>query len=185
MFDLNKIKKAAEYLEQGGIILCPTDTIWGLSCSILRKESVEEIFDIKRRPKAKKLLVLVNSYSMLEDYIGEIPEIILETMRSERPVTVIYPKAENIPSYLLSKDGSIAIRITKDPTLRKLISFLGYPIVSTSANIGGEPYPKNFKDIDKHIVKSVDYILKTKEQKNKKPSTILKLEGDRFKVVRD
>jgi len=185
MFDLKKIKKAKKHLEEGGIILCPTDTIWGLSCDALNEKAVEEIFDIKRRPRVKKFLLLVNSYNMLEDYIGNVPEIILETMRSEYPITIIYPKAENLPSYLLANDGSIAIRITKDKNLRKLISFLGHPIVSTSANIGGEGYSKTFKDIDKSIIKSVDYILRLKDNKNNKPSKILKLEGDRFKVIRE
>jgi L-threonylcarbamoyladenylate synthase len=185
MFNLRKIKKAKEYLEDGGVILCPTDTIWGLSCDALNEKAVEEIFEIKRRSKNKKFLILVNSFRMLEDYLGDVPEIVLETMRLENPITIIYPKAENIPSYLLSIDGSIAIRITKDPNLRKLISFLGHPIISTSANIGGEKYPQKFKDIDRSIIKSVDYILRLKEKKNRKPSKILKLEGDRFKVVRD
>jgi L-threonylcarbamoyladenylate synthase len=185
MFNLKKIKKAKEYLEEGGIILCPTDTIWGLSCDALNEKAVDEIFDIKRRPKVKKFLILVNSFGMLEDYIGNVPEIILETMRAKNPITIIYPKAENLPNYLLSTNGSVAIRITKDPSLRKLISFLGHPIVSTSANIGGELYPKSFRDIDKSIIKSVDYILKLKEKKNSSPSKILKLEGDRFRIVRD
>lgn len=184
MFNSRKIKKAKQSLEQGDIVLCPTDTIWGLSCDSFNEKAVNEIFDIKRRPKSKKLLILVDSYKMLGDYVEEPSEFVLETMRATHPVTIVYDRTKNLPDYLLSVDKTVAIRITKDPNLKKLISSLGHPIISTSANIGGQPFPKSFKDIDKSIIKSSDYILRLKENKNSYPSKILKLEGDNFRILR-
>ncbi len=150
-------------LSEGKIILYPTDTIWGLGCDINCLEAIYRIYDIKKRPLNKPFIILVSGLDMLKKYVMEIhPRVETLLLYHKRPLTIIYKKARNVPD-ILTKNGSIAIRIVKDPVIAGLIHEYGSPIVSTSANIADDPSPTNFKSISDKIKKSVDYIFKYKQ----------------------
>ena len=161
-------------LSTGKIILYPTDTIWGLGCDASNVDAINRIYDIKQRGKDKPLLILVSDIEMLKKYIRNIhPRIETLLVHHNRPLTIIYPKGKNLPDILLKK-GKVAIRIIKDPVISLIIRKFGKPIVSTSANITGMEFPKTFKDINKKIIKSVDYVFKYKQNDNSpgEPSVI-------------
>ncbi len=158
--DFEHIKKI---LSEGKIILYPTDTIWGLGCDINFQEAIYRIYDIKKRPLDKPFIILVSDLDMLKKYVVDIhPRVETLLLYHKRPLTIIYKKAKNVPD-ILTKNGSIAIRIVMEPILAKLIQEYGRPIVSTSANIANEPNPANFRSISDKIKKSVDYIFKYKQ----------------------
>ncbi len=154
-----EVHKALEAVKKGRVILYPTDTIWGLGCDITNQSAVERIYEIKNRPRTMPLILLVSSIKMLKDYVEIHPRI--ETLLSyhKKPLTLIYPKTRNLPEYILSKDGSIGIRVAQDDFCQVLISQLEKPIVSTSANMTGEPYPKSYDDIDPEVKKLADHIV--------------------------
>lgn len=177
----NEVNKAGAILKSGGTILYPTDTIWGIGCDATRQESVQNIYHIKQRADSKSMLVLVSGIAMLEEYIERIPVQALEIIeKAEKPSTIIYPGARKLASKLLAPDGSIGIRITSDPFCKKLIEFTGLPIVSTSANITGEPAPSSFHKIRKPLLQKVDYVVNWRQDETvpSSPSAILKLETD-------
>lgn len=153
----DKMHHIIDTLEDGGVLLYPTDTIWGLGCHIQKPEAVERIYAIKNRPRNKPLLLLVDSLEMLLQYVDIHPRIETLLLHHVRPLTIIYPKTKNIPQSLLAEDQSIAIRIVQDPYVQQIIRLLGSPITSTSANLSGRPFPKAFADIPTAITDAVDY----------------------------
>ena len=186
---LTDVENSMKILKRGGIILYPTDTIWGLGCDATNEKAVNKIYKIKKRKDARSLLILVNSLQTIKLYVDYLPDISSELMeRTESPLTIIYPGAKNLALNLINNDGSIGIRITKDEFCSALISRFGKPIVSTSANISDKPYPGNFSEIDEAIKRSVDYIVNWRQDEFllSKPSKIVKLElnGD-FKIIRE
>jgi L-threonylcarbamoyladenylate synthase len=185
---LEDIKNALEVLKKGGIILYPTDTVWGLGCDATNPEAVDRIYKIKKREDSKSMLVLVDHTGRLNSYIKEIPEIAWELIDAAiSPITLIYPGAKNLAKNLIADDGSIGIRISDDEFCMSLIKKFGKPIVSTSANISGEKAPSVFSEISEEIKDSVDYIVEWRQDDyNKKPpSSIIKLgEGGLFKIIR-
>ena len=177
----SEIKKAVEVILSGGIILYPTDTIWGIGCDATNRKAVQKIYDIKQRDDSKSMLVLVNGISMLEEYLENIPLQALNIIKqSEKPTTIIYPGARNLADNLVAPDGSIGIRITSDLFCRKLIAITGKPIVSTSANISGEQSPAAFHKIKTLIREQIDYVVNWRQDETapSAPSAIIKLEDD-------
>ena len=177
----NEVHTAGAVLQSGGIILYPTDTIWGIGCDAGRKECVQHIYRIKQRADFKSMLVLVDGIPMLENYLEKVPEQALKILeKASKPTTIIYPGARDLAPNLLAPDGSIGIRITSDPFCKELIRHTGSPIVSTSANISGEPSPANFSQISSAILDQVDYVVgwRQDETATATPSAIIKLEVD-------
>lgn len=187
---IEEIQNALAVLKRGGVILCPTDTIWGLSCDAKQELAIQKIFEIKKRPSNSKLLILVSSLQQLKEYIHDIPsELEEELLQSDRPLTVIYPTGRNLPSMLLNEEGGLAVRIVKDGYAHMLINQMEGPIVSTSANLAGSGSPKNADDVSFEIVRRVDYSVDPHIEKHQKmtgqPSRILRLDaGGEFVTVR-
>ena len=170
-----ELNKCINVLKKGGVILYPTDTIWGIGCDAKNSEAIAKIYNIKKRNDSKALISLVANKKQLKEITGNIPEIDILS----KPTTVIYPNAKGISHKLLAIDGSAAIRITQDHFCQQLIRKLGKAIVSTSANISGIPNPKSFSEISQDILSSVDYIVNLrKDELMIKPSTILKINID-------
>lgn len=182
-----KIKQAVEHLRKGNTLLYPTDTIWGLGCDATNPAAVEKILTLKNRPENKSLIALVHSVAFLERYIREIPEVCYELIdNSDKPLTIIYENPINIAPNALAEDGSMGFRITNDSVCQRIIQQLNKPLISTSANLSGQPSPTCFDDISPEIKAKVDYIFdeRTKE-KMTKPSTIIKINNDSsFKIIR-
>jgi L-threonylcarbamoyladenylate synthase len=176
-------------LRNGGIILYPTDTIWGLGCDATNNAAVEKIFKIKSRAESKSLLVLVDSIQMVERYINDIPEIVYElTSVSDSPLTIIYSSGKNLASGVCGEDGSVGIRICNDEFCQELIKRFRKPIVSTSANYSGKPSPENFDSIDKSVMESSDYVVKYRQDdlRKHKASPIIKVElNGTIKIIRN
>jgi L-threonylcarbamoyladenylate synthase len=184
-----EIEKTVEVLKSGGIILCPTDTVWGIGCDATNSEAVKRIYEIKKRMDLKSMLILIDSVNRLGDYVKEVPEIAFDLIElSTKPLTVVYPGAMNIAENLISQDGSIGIRVVNDKFCQGVINRLNKPIVSTSANISGERSPQLFREIDSKIRLSVDYIVKYRQDElvPRKPSGIIKLGvNGEVKVIRE
>ncbi|MDT8402228.1 MAG: L-threonylcarbamoyladenylate synthase [Bacteroidales bacterium] len=182
------LREATEVLRGGGVILYPTDTIWGLGCDATNSDAVKKIYGIKRRDDSQSMLVLLDTASRLPYYVRQVPEIAWQlTEVSDSPLTIIYPGARNVAPELIAGDGSLGIRIVEDEFCSSLISRLRKPLVSTSANISGESNPGNFMEISEKIKESVDYIvpLRQEETYNKTASSIIKIEIDgQFKIMR-
>jgi L-threonylcarbamoyladenylate synthase len=176
-----EVLKTAELLKKGQVILYPTDTIWGLGCDATQPEAVQKIYQIKKRNDSKAFIVLLDDLNKLRDYVVKVPDIAWEIVEyAERPLTVIYPQGKNVAPGLLGQDGSIAIRVTKEPFCQKLIRRLGKPLVSTSANISLEAFDGSFGNVHEEIKKQVDYIvpLRQNEKLKQTPSRIIRLELD-------
>ena len=177
----SELRLAGEVLLSGGIILYPTDTIWGIGCDATNMDAIQRIYDIKQRDDSKSMLVLVKGLSMLKQYLKEIPTQALELIaKAEKPTTIIYPGARKLASNLVAEDGSVGIRITSDPFCKKLIELTGKPIVSTSANISGELPPSVFREIRAPIRLQVDHVVNWRQDDTEPslPSAIIKLEED-------
>ncbi len=175
------LKKALEVLKNGGTILYPTDTIWGIGCDATHPKAIDKVYKIKFRTTQKSLIILTDSLNMIEKYVDDVPDIAKELVESYKdPLTIIYSNARKLPKSLIPSDGSIAIRIPKDEFCIKLIGMLGKPIVSTSANLSGDPSPISFSKISSKIKEAVDYICTTNQLRVNtiKPSTILKVTHD-------
>jgi L-threonylcarbamoyladenylate synthase len=187
IFD-DDIKNALTVLKEGGIILYPTDTIWGLGCDATNQKAVERIIKIKSRSEGKSLLILVDGEQMIERYVREIPEIVYElTSVSDSPLTIIYPSGKNLAEGVCSDDGSVGIRICNDDFCRELISRLRKPIISTSANFSGRSSPGNFSEIDKSVIDSVDFVVKYRQNDRQKQvaSPVIKVNIDgTIKIIR-
>jgi len=182
------IKNAIDILYKGGIILYPTDTIWGIGCDATNQEAVKKIYEIKKRSDTKSMLVLLNDANRIPSYINQMPEIAWDLIDvADKPLTIIYPNAKNLAKNLIADDNSIGIRIVKDDFCNQLINKFKKPIVSTSANLSGKKSPINFSDIEEIIKNSVDYVVnyKQNEENNTKSSQIIKLGIDgEIKVLR-
>ena len=172
-----EVKMSTQILHKGGIILYPTDTIWGIGCDATNEIAVKRLFEIKKRPAAKAMVILVSEASQIEFY-ADVPEVAHDLVEyAESPLTIIYPNARRLAPSLISEDGTIAIRVVKDEFCKRIINNLRKPLVSTSANISGEPAPSYFDEITEEIKSKVDYIvpLRQSEQKKSTPSRIIKL----------
>ena len=182
------LKKAAEILKTGGVILYPTDTIWGIGCDATNPKVVQRIYDIKKREDSKSMLVLMENPALLDRYVDDIPEVAWELVEiSTTPLTVIYPKAKNFAPNLIAADGSIGIRFTKEKFTSQLLQRFRRPLVSTSANISGEKAPAFFDEISDEIKNQVDYIVKYRQDDFTlaKPSSIIKLgSGGKIEIIR-
>jgi L-threonylcarbamoyladenylate synthase len=180
--------KAVEVLRSGGIILYPTDTIWGVGCDATNPVAVRRIYEIKQRQDTKSMLVLMENPNLLNSYIAEVPEIAWELIEvADSPLTIIYPGAKNLAANLLAPDGSVGIRITTEAFTQQLIQRFRKPLVSTSANISGQKSPLNFAEISDEIKKSVDYIVKFRQDDltRSNPSGIIKLGvGGQIEIIR-
>jgi len=182
------IVKAVEVLRSGGIILYPTDTIWGIGCDATNPAAVSRIYEIKQRQDTKSMLILMENPNLLNSYISEVPEIAWELIEvADTPLTIIYPGAKNLAANLLAKDGSVGIRITNEAFTQQLIQRFRKPVVSTSANISGQKAPQNFVEISDEIKKSVDFIVSFRQDDltRSNPSGIIKLGvGGQIEVIR-
>lgn len=183
------LKKALDILKNGGVILYPTDTIWGIGCDATNSEAVQRIYDIKKRADSKSMLVLMENPALLERYIDDVPEVAWDLVEiSTTPLTVIYPKAKNLAANLIAEDGSVGIRFTKEKFTTQLLQRFRKPLVSTSANISGEASPVIFDDISDEIKDAVDYIVEYRQDdiSQTKPSSIIKLgAGGRIDILRE
>lgn len=182
------IQKAVKVLKAGGTILYPTDTIWGIGCDATNNRAIQKIYKIKERSKKSSFIILLEEESKITDYVEKVPDILWDLLKSvDTPITVIYPKAKNLAKNVIAKDGSIGIRIVKDEFCKKLLSKFKKPIVSTSANLSGDPSPLMFKDVPVEIGERVDYVVKTNQNRlNKvKASTIIRIKPNgEFEVLR-
>lgn len=182
------LEQSIEILKSGGTILYPTDTIWGLGCDATNDAACQRIFELKNRPDNKSFILLVDGFPMLEKYVPEFHSVCYDLADlADKPLTIIYPKAQGLAPSVMAKNGSVGIRITKDPICLKLIRSIRKPIVSTSANLSGTPNPTAFSEIAKEIITNVDAVLE--ERTNEKmitPSQIIqiKLDGS-VKIIRD
>ncbi|NEW81978.1 MAG: threonylcarbamoyl-AMP synthase [Mariniphaga sp.] len=185
---VDDIVKAVEVLRSGGIILYPTDTIWGIGCDATNAAAVKRIYEIKQREDTKSMLVLMENPNLLNSYISEVPEIAWELIEvADTPLTIIYPGAKNLAVNLVANDGSIGIRITNEAFTQQLIQRFRKPVVSTSANISGQKSPQNFAEISEEIKKSVDFIVKFRQDDltRSNPSGIIKLGvGGQIEIIR-
>jgi L-threonylcarbamoyladenylate synthase len=183
------IKQALEVLQKGGVILYPTDTIWGIGCDATNPEAVRRVYDIKRRADSKAMLVLVDSEVKVDFYVKDVPEVAWSLIKlTTKPLTIIYDGARNLAPNLLADDGSVGIRVTAEAFSKQLCFRFRKAIVSTSANISGQPSPKTFADISDEIKSQVDYIVgyRQGETANPAPSSIIKLgRGGEVKVIRE
>ena len=178
---LDNINEICALLKEGKIILCPTDTIWGISCDIFHEQSVNRIYQIKKRDRNKPFIILVNNIEMLKKYIKDLhPRVETLLLHHKKPLTIIHQAGDLIPEYLLCGNKTIAIRITSFPLLNKLITHLDHPIVSTSANIQNEESPTCFNNIDPKVIESVDYTcLSCRDSKeDKSSSTLISYSGE-------
>ena len=178
---LGDIGQSLEILKRGGVILYPTDTVWGIGCDATNQAAIERIFTIKRRNETQSMLCLVGGCDMLASYVDDVPEVAMQLIATaEKPLTIIYPKAKNLAANLIADDGSIGIRIVQEPFCRQLIGELGKPLVSTSANISGEPTPATFGDISAEIKTAVDYIVQWRQDERypATASSIIQLKED-------
>lgn len=184
----DEVNKALEVLKNGGLILYPTDTIWGIGCDATNSESIDRVFKLKGRTKEKSLIILLDTVNKLESYVREVPEIAYDLIEyAENPLTIIYNGAKNLAPNAIADDGSIGIRIVKHNFCEQLLNRFRKPIISTSANLSGEPAPANFNEISEEILLGVDYVVNWEQDNNsqKKSSAIMKIEpGGRFSFIR-
>ncbi len=183
----SEINNALQVLKNGGIILYPTDTVWGIGCDASNPEAVKKIYKLKQREDSKALICLVADDRMLKKYVKTIPESAYSIIEiSEKPITIIYDEAQNLASNLIAEDNTIAIRIPDNEFCYQLSRRLNGALVSTSANISGQPTPKSFKEIAPAILKGVDYVVNLHHEKTcDKPSSIIKLSNSGIvKVIR-
>ncbi|WP_299891625.1 L-threonylcarbamoyladenylate synthase [uncultured Lacinutrix sp.] len=182
------LSETVTILKQGGIILYPTDTVWGIGCDATNSLAVQKIYKLKQREDSKALICLVNNYSMLEKHVDNVPKLAYNILDlAVNPTTVIYDNPAGVSENLIASDNTLAIRIVDHDFCKKLIKYLGRPLVSTSANLAGEPTPKSFKEIDEAIIKGVDYVVNLQKEKvAKNPSTIIKLSNSGgVKIIRE
>ncbi|MBG6061486.1 L-threonylcarbamoyladenylate synthase [Flavobacterium sp. CG_9.1] len=192
----DEVHKAFEIIQQGGIILYPTDTVWGIGCDATNAEAVAKIYKLKKRIETQSMIVLMNGEKMMYNVFKDIPEVAWQIMdlsdlseseqAAQNPITLILDKPRNVAPNLIAPDNTLGIRIVKEPFCFKLLEKMKIPLVSTSANISGQPTPKSFKEISPEIIKGVDYIVNLQRDKIAgKPSTIIKLTNDsQVKVIR-
>ncbi len=183
----SEINNALQVLKKGGLILYPTDTVWGIGCDASNPEAVKKVYKLKQREDSKALICLVTDDRMLKKYVKTIPKAAYSIIEiSEKPITIIYDEAQNLASNLIAEDNTIAIRIPDNEFCYQLSRKLNGALVSTSANISGQPTPKSFKEIAPAILKGVDYVVNLHHEKIcDNPSSIIKLSNSGIvKVIR-
>ena len=196
-YDREDLQNALRVLREGGVILYPTDTVWGIGCDATNAEAVARVYAIKKRVDSKAMLVLLDGAGKLQGYMEKVPDtawMLLEAMgregdeaKGERPLTIIYPRAKNLAHNLLAEDGSVGIRITQELFSKALCEQLRRPIVSTSANFSGEPAAKTYAEISPELLAAVDYVceFRRQDQTIAKPSSIIKIdERERITIIR-
>lgn len=189
-YDKEDLQQALEVLRKGGVILYPTDTVWGIGCDATNAEAVARVYEIKKRVDSKAMLVLLDGAGKLQGYVENVPEtawMLLEATEGQRPMTIIYPKAKNLAPNLLAEDGSVGIRITSEPFTKALCEQLRHPIVSTSANFSGETAARTFQDIMPELIDAVDYVchFRRNDTTIHQPSSIIKIdEKERITIIR-
>lgn len=183
-----EIAKALVVLKNGGTILYPTDTIWGIGCDATNPKAVEKVYALKRRAESKSLIILLDSFDKIGRYVEIVPDVAYDLVSNmETPLTIIYSAAKNLAHNVIAEDGTIAIRIVNDDFCRQLISRFGKPIVSSSANISGDSAPLIFSSIDEEIVNKADSVVNHKRDvfNRSQPSTIIRLlENGEFTIIR-
>ena len=189
-YEKSDLHQALKVLREGGVILYPTDTVWGIGCDATNEAAVARVYDIKRRVDSKAMLVLLDGAGKLQGYMDKVPEtawMLLEANDGQRPMTIIYPHAKNLATNLLAEDGSVGIRITQELFSKALCEQLRRPIVSTSANFSGEPAAKVFAEISPELIEAVDYVCEFRRNDNSPhlPSSIIKIdEKERITIIR-
>jgi L-threonylcarbamoyladenylate synthase len=182
------LKNSLSVLIKGGVILYPTDTLWGLGCDATNHEAINKIFNIKSKKESKGLIALVNGVAMLERYVRIVPGIAYELISvSDSPLTIVYPEGKNLAPGVCNDDGSAAIRICKEEYCSELIKRFRKPVVSTSANKSGMPFPALYSEISEVIIRSVDYVVKYRQDDHRKfsPSPVIKVDKDGVvKIIR-
>ena len=175
------IEAAVKVLRSGGVILYPTDTVWGIGCDATNAEAVARVYQIKQRDDSKAMICLVDSDARLQRYVRNVPDVAWDLLDlSTKPTTVILDNAVNLAPNLIAEDGSIAMRITQEPFSKQLCYRFQKPLVSTSANISGEPPAQNYCDISQQLLDAVDYVCLSRRQEHKPhtPSSIIKLTSE-------
>jgi L-threonylcarbamoyladenylate synthase len=184
----DEVAKAFKITQEGGIILYPTDTIWGIGCDAANTDAIQRIYKLKQRDETKSMIILLDSENKLEGYIRDVNPLAYDLIEyADSPLTLVMPGAKNISPALIAADGSVGIRITKHPFCQQLIQRLRKPLVSTSANISGSPPPQYFGQITPEIIDGVDYVvdIDQHDMEIKTPSTIMRLAPDgRFEFIR-
>ncbi len=192
-YDKEDLQAALQVLRNGGIIVYPTDTVWGIGCDATNAEAVAKIYALKQREDSKSMLVLLDSPAKLPYYVGEIPDAawaMLEAVQDAedtKPLTIIYPKARNMAANLIAEDDSVGIRITNEPFSKALCAQLKHPLVSTSANISGHPTARFFHEIENEILEGADYVCRFRREDDcpHEPSSIIKIHADgTFQIIR-
>lgn len=172
------VRQAVEVMRKGGVILYPTDTVWGIGCDATNPQAVEKVYAIKQRQDSKAMICLVDSDARLQRYVRNVPEVAWDVLTlAEKPTTVILDNAVNLAPNLIAEDGSVAMRITKEAFSKELCYRFQKPVVSTSANISGMPAAQNYRDIDPQLLEAVDYVCTSRRQEKKPhtPSAIIKI----------
>ena len=176
-------------MNEGGVILYPTDTIWGIGCDATNEEAVRRVYQIKQRSDSKEMLVLVDSPVKVDFYVQDVPEVAWDLIEvADKPLTIIYSGARNLASNLIAEDGSVGIRVTNEEFSKRLCQQFRKAIVSTSANISGQPSPANYSEITEELKSMVDYVVgyRQEEMGHPKPSSIIKLDkGGVIKIIRE
>ncbi|MBQ4820248.1 L-threonylcarbamoyladenylate synthase [Aquimarina sp. MMG016] len=182
-----EMEKALTTLKRGGLILYPTDTVWGIGCDATNAEAIDKIFALKQREESKSMICLVSDFKMLQQYVEEVPEVAYDILKyAKKATTIIYDRPLRVAENIIADDNTLGIRVVRDPFCGRLIRKFKRPIVSTSANISGKPTPNNLKEISKEILEGVDHIVNLPLQnKGVKPSSIIKIGGDStVKIIR-
>jgi L-threonylcarbamoyladenylate synthase len=181
------IENCIAVLKKGGLILYPTDTVWGIGCDATNPDAVDKVFKLKQRSDEKSLICLVHDFKMLNEYVENVPEVAYDILKyAKKPTTIIYDNPIRVAENIIAADNSLAIRVAKDEFCKKLIQRFRRPLVSTSANISGKKTPQSYAEIDPLILEGVDYVVNLQhEKKSGKPSAIIKLKNDgSVKVIR-
>ncbi len=175
-----EIENALTTLKRGGLILYPTDTVWGIGCDATNPDAVDRVFKLKNRSDKNSLICLVNDFKMLNEYVEDVPEVAYDILKyAEKPTTIIFDDPIRIAENLIADDNSLAIRVTKDDFCKNLIKRFRRPLVSTSANVSGSKTPQRYSEIDPLILNGVDYVVNLhRDKKSEKPSAIIKLKND-------
>lgn len=195
-YDKEDIQAALRVLREGGIIVYPTDTVWGLGCDATNAEAVKRLYALKEREDSKSMLVLLDSPAKLNYYVTDVPETAWQLLEAGecspeealRPITIIYPGARNMAANLIAEDGSIGIRITHEPFSKALCEQLRHPLVSTSANISGHPTARFYKEIEQAVLDRADYVCRFRREDDVpcEPSSIIKVNADgTFRIIRE
>ncbi|MEH6658371.1 L-threonylcarbamoyladenylate synthase [Leeuwenhoekiella marinoflava] len=184
---IDEVNESLGVLKRGGLLLYPTDTVWGIGCDATNADAIDKIFALKKRKESKSLICLVSDLKMLNQFVEDIPEVAYNILKyADQPTTIIYDDPIRVAENLIAEDNTLGIRIVQDEFCRALIKKLGKPLVSTSANISGEKTPMRFLEISQPILEGVDYIVNLqRKHKSTKSSTIIRLSNDgQVKVLR-